>query len=267
MAKDHQNIDNFFKDALSNYTEEQASRSVWKGISEKLFVHDLIHLNWLNIPYFVPAVLAVIVGLIAILMITSEPETVMVGAEEVAGTEEVAVAAAVAVEEEGGKEVAVAGTEEVAVAAAVTDDSRQSAVSSPQSTVVIPQSVVSNQQSTTNNQQSTISSRDLSVEKSNKIVDNKNIQQSITQERQKAYNPIVLSEKSKLNSSTNVLFSPISYITFSEFNTSRSTYLQKLSLLPNADITGVRTTKKSFNYYTKDQYSVGIHYTPEKMYN
>ncbi len=317
MTKESQNIDNLFKGALSNYTAEQPSKSVWRGITGKLFIHDLVNLNWLNIPYFVPAAMIVVAGILTVFLLMPGSDPLIEGVEKQtvvedvagAGREEEQVAGAGREEEqlagaEAGREEeqvagAEAGREEEQVAGAVTGreeqqvaaeagreeeqvagaeagreeeqvaeavGSQQPTVNSQQSTINSQQSTINNQQSTINSQQSTISNPEVSVGKPNKIADDQNTRKDIIQERQKAYNPVLLSEKSILVATTEELLKPMAYIGISEMNYKTKAF-QNLTLIPNKEITGSKLNIKAFDYHSLNQYSVGIHFTREKVYN
>jgi len=247
VAKENQNIDNLFKGALSNYTQVQPSGSVWRGISGKMFLHDLMHFRLLNIPYFVPAALVAIAGIMAILFFTTGPAISPMyeprdGITTLANEE--------TLKTEGRMQVA--------------EESRQLAGDSQQSTG-------SNQESKIKNQEPVLSEAEVSTITSQQSTGSNNKSQITNHEsqitnQQKAYNPIVLKEKTNLIISTDEILKPLAYLSIHSIQARPEPY-PEFAAIPNKEVTGARTAKGSFDYFTKDRIAVGLHFSPEKMFN
>ncbi len=270
MANDLQNIDNFFKDALSNYSEEQPSRAAWKRISGKLFIYDLLHLNLLNIPYFVPAVTTIVAGIIAVLVFTSGPDintqitpvkdnnnTAVITKAETVESSSVKDANEITrdVTDAPNKETAISqsGSElektigEDHLAADAMNISKVNPERSKPADLKIRETLP-------------IGISEKEMEKEEEIPATPSVIYK------NAFNPVILSEKSKLIDAAEKMMKPIAYNYISGLKTA-NIYRIDLLPIPYTEITGVSTNKNTFDYFTRDQYSLGLHFTPEKMYN
>ena len=276
MAKNSQNIDNLFRDALNNYNQEQPSRSVWQGISKKLFLHDLLYLKLLNIPYFVPSVIAVIATITLFLFLISKPETdknnavnknlkktemsdpefpVVSPPENEIRQKENAIENEIPsykLTAEPGKNITIGTSEktEHETIAPISKTAKKKVKEEKLTDLPI--------QSAVNSELQINVSESKSVEESS--------ERTLSKEASKAFDPVVLSEKTYLNTTIDELLRPVNYI-IAEKIIVNPTPFRSISMIRYSDVTGSASNKKRFDYYLHDQYTVGLHFTPEKMYN
>lgn len=293
MTKNSQNIDNFFKGALDSYREEQPSKAVWKGISGKLFWHDLVHLNWLNIPYFVPAIITLVaVGVAVALLTISHGENKNPIIDEKPESTNLTIKTENAPLTANDQEIKTNTNIEQETLIDLSSDENSENIKSdnviqkpsgeketiqndPIKTNIVKSTGVKTKSASPDgislNEKITDEiSRDIKVDVSEVKAEEysnkeKKFQTISAETTSKAYDPVILSEKTNLNEKTEYLLKRINYLKLFEID--QNPIYNDLNLIPYSEVTGAGRSNNAFDYYTRKQYSIGLHFTPEKMYN